>query len=494
MSDKTQENTAELQEERARKRALILIGILVGILVLSAAVIVLIYVNTTVPVTIIADYQNSGGSGVIQLEDVTQFNDRNIYALLNAVLQSRESSVPGTAVNEDACSCLIVSQKINNSTLTVLGRTLDYDVTDKPAWVFYVNAGDRLRSFNMGYLGGDLSISGIDILPSMEEIAETQTIPAFTAGLLSYIVTDAVNEKGLVIETHFRKDSSDELTCYGTNPASQTLICSALLPRYLIDRCADIDDVLDVLNLINVYTPHSSLANLHVAFGLMDATGRYGVLEFVSDTVVWHEGQPGHTNFWLDGNAQNITQSCTGLGRWNTLEAAYSSVAAEKDPEKAMVRMQDALKSVYTSQFFTKTAPDETTYDVVYDCNRDIPYIAALASELNYTLGVPVNESELKAVKRIFAAENFYPGKEWDSAYLRNPANRENIIACYNFVTHFFEGVPEDILIDKKLLRTSVFSYVTANTQPVLHVRFFEHDDVYTFGFDEEGFALKASV
>ncbi|HJJ39519.1 MAG TPA: linear amide C-N hydrolase, partial [Methanocorpusculum sp.] len=329
-------------------------------------------------------------------------------------------------------------------------------------------------------------VSGMDFLPSMEEISKTKTIPAFTAAVLPYIVTDAVNEKGLVIEAHMR-DVSEDLICYGTNLGAATRICSAFLTRYLIDSCADINDVLEHLEIIDVYSPHNDIMNTNFAFGIMDATGRYGVLEFVSDKAVWHEGQPGHTNFWIDGDAQNITGSCAGLGRWNNLEAAYPVIAAENESVKAMAEMQDALKSVYKSQFFRKTTPDETTYDVIYDCSRDIPEIVILAAELNKTLNIPVNASELEAVQKIFTGDPQYFSKNWDGFYLTNPANRENITTSYNFVTHFFDMVPDDILIEKNLLRTSVFSYVTTNELPVLHVRFFENDSVYDFGFNAEG-------
>ncbi|HJJ38622.1 MAG TPA: hypothetical protein O0X42_00660, partial [Methanocorpusculum sp.] len=150
MPDTTQESDLTPQEQKERKKAIIIIGILACIILLGVAVIAVIYVNTTVPVTIIADYEDSFGSGVIQLETVRQLDDKTFYAVSNALLYPYDAE-PAVSLSADACSCLFVSRNTSNGNQTIMGRNMDYDVTNKPAWVFYVDSGGKYASFNMGY-------------------------------------------------------------------------------------------------------------------------------------------------------------------------------------------------------------------------------------------------------------------------------------------------------------------------------------------------------
>lgn len=453
------------------KKIVLIIGIVLAVLVAAAAVTVAVFTVPSVPVTIIADYREDTSSGVIQLPDVTDFRDDLIYSLSNSILSSSEDS------SSPACSCLVVPVTTDSASNVLLGRNMDYYLSDKPAWVFYGESPDRYRTFNMGYLGDDLSFGGVELVPSLDSITESGKIPEYTYLLLPYVVTDVLNEKGLLIETNMR-DYCSELACTGTNPASDTTICSGLLPRYLGDRCATVEEALNMVADLNVYTLKYDGYTAHYAFTLMDASGRYGVLEFADNKVLWHEGQPGQSNFWIDEDAYKKSNSCFGLGRWQVLQESAENITSEND-------MQNALKKVYMGQIFTRTVPDTATYDIVLDLGvEEIAEYYTLAEKLNHTNGIELDDEDLKKVKEI-VEEN----PEWGADYLMNPENRENVLTWYNLVVDLYSQLPEKYLIENDLYESAVysyitvFSYVTTNIMPVLKVKFFEHDESFLFGF-----------
>jgi len=463
------------------KKIAIIIGIVLAVLLVGCAITITAIVSPSVPVTIVADYRGDNSSGVIQLPDVTTMYDDQVLAITNAFFNNSESSLENTGRNSTsaACSCLIVPISTESGTKILFGRNMDYTKSDKPAWVFYVDADDRYRTFNMGYLGDDVSLEIINLIPSMDEIAESKTIPKYLYMILPYLVTDVINEKGLLIETNVRLTCS-ELVCTGTNPESNVTICSGLLPRYLGDHCSNIEEALKMVESLNIYTPNNDLVDVHFAFALMDASGRYGVLEFANNKVIWHEGQPGHSNFWIDKNAYNTSNSCFGLGRWESLLESAPSITSERD-------MQEALKKVYMGQVYVKTAPDNVTYDIITDINEnDIEYYYNPALKLNHTNGINLDNNELEKVKDIIERHPEFNNKEWGADNLTNPENREDILTFYNFIVHFVEQMPQKYVSERKILGNTVFSYVTTNEKPVLNVKFFEHDEIFQFGFTKK--------
>jgi len=409
--------------------------------------------------------------------------DNQVLDITNTFFHTSDSSLKNSGENSTtaACSTLIVPISTESGTKILFGRNMDYTKSDKPAWVFYVDADDRYCTFNMGYLGDDVSLEIIDLIPSMDEIAESKRIPQYLYKILPYLVTDVINEKGLLIETNVRLPCS-ELVCTGTNPESDVTICSGLLPRYLGDYCSDIEEALKMVESLNIYTPHNDMVDVHFAFSLMDASGRYGVLEFANNKVIWHEGQPGHSNFWIDKNAYNISNSCFGLGRWESLLESAPSITSEED-------MQNTMKKVYVNQFFINTAPDNVTYDIVTDCeNEDIKYYYDLALKLNHTNGINLDNNELGKINDIIEWHPEFNDKNWGADYLTNSENRDDILTFYNFVVHFIEQMSLEYLNSIGIKGITVFSYVTTNEEPVLNVKFFEQDEMFQFGFTKKEF------
>ena len=84
-----------------------------------------------------------------------------------------------------------------------------------------------------------------------------------------------------------------------------------------------------------------------------DASGHYGVLEFVNDYVIWNDYQPAQTNFYVNKLANYAEELKCGKGRYDVLMNGIDKVQTEEDMFELM---------------------DSVTYYQVYDpynCNFD---------------------------------------------------------------------------------------------------------------------------
>lgn len=445
-----------------------------------------------VPVEIFIDYQNTDPmlSGIIQFPEVTEINDDEVLGLIYTIFGPKsENSGDAVEIKTDACSCFYVPVNTESGTVTLMGRNLDLDQSVCPGWIFYTNIPGKYKSFNMGYFEDMLRLFGV---PTMDEVRETHEIPYRTYQLLTYVTTDAVNEKGLYIEVNMR-NQTDDLVCTGTNPSSDIKVCNAVLIRYLIDRCATIDDVLNLVKTLDIYSPNPNVLNSQFALSMMDATGRCGVMEFVNNEIVWHDSTdtafwngdtPCHTNYWITPEAYAASNSCNGESRYEVLQDAAKSITSEEG-------MWDALAQIYRKQFFTNHA-DETTYDVVSDCCRD--FWGLLDESLEYEAEglVTLDDDRVQEVQAILDKHPEYKDKSWDATYLKNPENRDDILTCYNFITDVFNQLTPEVKREDTQIEYSAFTYVAESGSAEMRVKFFEHPEEYTFGFQEKQTAAKS--
>lgn len=95
--------------------------------------------------------------------------------------------------------------------------------------------------------------------------------------LLPYFITDGVNEMGL---------SVTELTLFG-NPSyakdgeGSVNICEAMIIRYLLDNCSDLQEAIDLASTLN---PETLMPGNDLHYFVVDANGDYAILEWVKDS------------------------------------------------------------------------------------------------------------------------------------------------------------------------------------------------------------------
>lgn len=423
-----------------------------------------IQVKEAVPVKILADYRKQGYSGVLDLGTYTKVDDKSNLALVNERLDGNYSVTDFASMQ---CSCCIKPVTIKGEKVVLFGRNMDLPVTHCPAFVLKIDEPGKYKTINIGYLN--------NLQETFDQIAETGTIDKVIYDRMPYAVTDAMNEKGLVIEANMR-GTWKALNCKGTNPG-KLRISSGNVFRYFADHCATIEEVLAATKELDIYTPDSNVLSWHVGLAMMDATGRYGVMEFVNDKVVWHESHPGQTNFWIDKRARKVSGDDCGNGRWASLMAGYNNIKNIDDMRRSMEKIW------YNSLF--RDDVEKMNYDPATEMIDD-----NIQKKINIVLGwqkkygIKIDKCELARVQAI-ADEQTKKQIRWDNEFIHDPCNRLAIYTVIDFIAHAHKQLPAKAKKLSGLYECSDISYVVNNKEKVYHVKFFEQPKVFHLGFDK---------
>lgn len=413
--------------------------------------------NTIVPVTILADYRDKGYSGVIQVPTFTEIDDEaNLYfynSLFdgNYAINNTKDSLFGL------CSSCI---KTLNDNKTVLGRNVDYPNTNAPIVIFYVNASDRYHSVNIGHT----------VVIPFDHIVEINGMEKQFYEKLPYLITDSMNECGLILEVNMR-EKCEKLDSSSTNPNGHPRICFMNLIRYLSDHCANIDEVLNTVKDLDIYSANSSLLDWHGGIAMMDATGRYGVLEIANNKILWSENMPGQTNFWQNKEAYSISDLNSGLGRWDVLMNEYANISSEKD-------MENVMKKVSFEQLYTKDL-DDLPYDPrTEETDASLQEMLDSINEWIQKYDLKYDKEKYNAFVKL-AKEQTENNITWTTSYVLDPKNKEKVedeIRIYNYFLTLIPNEERKLTGDKWI---SLCSYVVNNKDLIYHMKFFEQDDVF---------------
>ncbi len=220
---------------------------------------------------------------------------------------------------------------------TIVGRSLDLFYGNNPTYIirtavdgFYKTLGLAYNCFD-GATFGEVKEDGV----TQDELL---TLLFFTA--------DVMNEKGLYIEANMR-EKQPEVTgikvSTGTNPDAEVSLSFPAVVRYLGERCATVDEAVELANSLNVYGMSNGTLNWGGAFFMADEGGHYGTLELVDNKLVWTDGQNCQTNFYLNDEYKDKALIGSGLGRYELLQSEIDSVKTPDD-------MTELIKKVRYSQ------------------------------------------------------------------------------------------------------------------------------------------------
>ncbi|MCQ2734761.1 MAG: hypothetical protein MJ212_02275 [Alphaproteobacteria bacterium] len=412
-----------------------------------------------VKVEVIAEYRDKGYTGVIDLGTYNKVDDEKALEYLNNRFDGyKKNNTPG--------GCTSYIKKIvndKNENIVILGRNMDLPNSLYPAYVLKIDEPGKYKSINIGYTGNGLE--------TFEQIVEDGKIIKDMYDILPYMVTDTLNEKGLMIETNMR-NATDKVVMTGTNPG-KLRIPNLTVSRYLSDHAANIEEALKLLDNLDVYTPDSLYTKWHGALAMVDATGRFGVLEFVDNKPVWHEGQKGQTNYWLDKGAYEKTDSNVGMGRYQTMVDNDEKIISHES-------MHEAIKNVWYSQLFAvdtdKIAFDSCSEEVGATIQDELDKIKSWQQQHN----IKIDEKEWNEVQEF--------AKEWKdpipSSFCSDAEKKAKVDALTNLITHSFQQLPAAAKQTSGLQEVSDISYVIDNKENVYHVRFFEQPEVFNYSFD----------
>ena len=256
--------------------------------------------------------------------------------------------------------CTAIAKNIGDN--TIIGRNMDLTVSDKSAYIFKTNVKDKYKTINLAYTYRDYAPNYSDALNGLED--EFYNV-------LPFISDDVLNEKGLYIEVNMRNGEEDKFSCSGTNPNSSERVYMFSLPIYIGLNCATVEEALEYVKTLNIY---SKKGYWNYAFMIADSTGRYGILEFAQNKILWNEGQNAQANFYIDEEMSKINELKTGIGRYNYVREHVNEVNTKDDMFNMMDKVKYSEAYVDNPNFDVRSefvgAKENWTYDYVMDDNN----------------------------------------------------------------------------------------------------------------------------
>ncbi|MCR4610306.1 MAG: linear amide C-N hydrolase [Lachnospiraceae bacterium] len=277
------------------------------------------------------------GNYIIELPDYTDpaALERGIAAFNN---RADHGEMPATF------GCTVMAKK-NSKGEVVMGRNMDLDISQNPAYVYKTTFG-KYKNFCIAY--------SPNFYKTYAETQKLEEIDPTIQDLLLTMCCDSLNEKGLYIEMNLR-ERNDKLTCYGLHsshgetvrddgtPWSELRACSTNAVQLVSQNCATVQEAIDYLkNSYDWYTVSPplktdlALSNNNICFMIGDATGEYGLIEIAQDEISYIPYQYGQSNYYITPKWNAIDSYAVGHGRLGMVSKMIGPVETLEDAMKAM--------------------------------------------------------------------------------------------------------------------------------------------------------------
>ncbi len=243
------------------------------------------------------------------------------------------------------CTCMA---KRNSKGEVVLGRNMDLDISQSPAYVYKTTFG-KYKNFCVAY--------SPNFYMTYEEVQKMDKIDPTVQNLLLTMGCDCLNEKGLYMEMNLR-ERNDKLSCYGLHsshgektrddgtPWSELRACTTMIPQFVTQNCATVKEAIEFLN--NSYDWYMiapplktqlGVSNNNMCFMIGDATGEYGLVEIAQDEISYIPYQYGQANFYITPKWNALDAFAVGHGR-------LAMVSKVIGPVETLEEAMDAMKPI----------------------------------------------------------------------------------------------------------------------------------------------------
>ncbi len=245
-------------------------------------------------------------------------------------------------IPEGGCTAMA---KRNSDGEVVIGRNMDLDISQNPAYVFMTTFG-KYKNFCVTYFPG--------VYLSYEEVQKLDEIDPVMMDMIPFTVCDSMNEKGLYMEANLR-EMNEKLVCYGLHsahgektrddgtPWSELRACTTEAIQLVTQNCATVKEAIEFLNnSYDWYTitplPQEGLVlkQNNMCFMIGDATGEYGLIEFAQDKINYIPYQYGQANFYITPQWSALDTWGSGHGRLEMVSQVIGDVETLDDAMDAM--------------------------------------------------------------------------------------------------------------------------------------------------------------
>ncbi|MDO4203557.1 MAG: linear amide C-N hydrolase [Selenomonadaceae bacterium] len=325
--------------------------------------------------------------------------------------------------------CSAIAKTLSNGD-TIVGRTLDFYITNKPAFVVRTKVPGCYETIGLTYMN--------TIVPDYTA-AMTNGIPQAVYEILPFLSTDVLNSQGLYVEINMRYGQKDEngnsyYGCSGTNPGAEQRIMAGELARYLCEHCANVKEAVEYAKTLDIYTMKKEHMDWNLTFIMADAEGGYGLLEIAKNKVVFLDKQPAQTNFYVAKEFGRDQIYKSGLGRYDKIMKGIDSVETEDD----MYKLIDSV-SYYQAYFPERCKFDARTEYVDSEAGISTEYV--LAEENQPAVRAMMNESAEKLGNMTWQ-DIRNDGSYWYSCFT-------NVVNCSKktLLVRFFEDETKKLLL-----------------------------------------------
>lgn len=319
---------------------------------------------------------------------------------------------------------------------TIVARNLDLDISNKPAFVFKTDCEGYHKTIGLMYYCA--------VTDDYKDVLKNGIDDDFVS-FVPFVSCDLMNEHGLYVETNMRtdeyyEDGSPKFASSGTNPNAKQRVFLGSLPALITHNCKNVDEALEYVKSIDIYSIQGGSVSWPLSFILADADGRYGVLEIVNNEIIFNDMQPAQTNFYINEKYRSIEDFKAGYGE----NSRYDTIMKNIDSCKTKDDMFELIKKV--------------SYFQIYK---------------------PLESQNIDS-----RSEFVHEFPHWTTDYLYDPANEEEVTREINKIIDKVSKRSRQVLQDLCCDWESIFSLIADTKEKTIMVRFFEDDErIYTHTF-----------
>ncbi len=278
------------------------------------------------------------GNYVIELPEYTDPSDIETGLAAGRIVSDNGPSL----AKGGGCTAMV---KRNSKGEVIIGRNMDLDISQSPAYVFKTSIG-KYKNVCVSYSPG--------FYKPYSEVQQMEEIDPTMKCMIMLSACDCLNEKGLYIEVNLR-EKNDKLYCYGMHtahgettradgtPWSELRAPTTTVVQLVSQNCATVQEAIEYINnSYDWYTmtqaPGANMAvsENNMCYCIGDATGMYGVIEIAQDEVSFLPYQFGQANYYITPKWNALDPYGAGLGRLAMVSKVIAPVETLEDAMKAM--------------------------------------------------------------------------------------------------------------------------------------------------------------
>ena len=370
--------------------------------------------------------------------------------------------------------CSITFAEYRDGTVGAV-RNMDLQLSSYCSYELFIRPGENVK-----YPVWGLAYTGFD-QKTFKQLLETgvsdeyyPVIPFTTTDSMSFGKNDKGEDASLYCAILMRSEQYDEdgnytWTCTGTNPGAPIRCCTQSVTTLIASQCISIDDALKYVGAVDekyerifpddeptldVYTFNIETETMSNHWfevcAMEDSTGRHGVLEFIEDRAIWHEGVDYSFNFFLqdeyrvneDGTYRE--QYGAGLGRYEATVPYLDRIHTVADH----VALMDGIRYSFVTYYNEDAGyvghdwlgnpvdwrSEFTHVDVfsAYNKFKNILGFDTTEPDERYPLWANYRNTETGKIEKVDSLDYYLKNRDhlsciWDLNYVMDDANKDEI-------------------------------------------------------------------